>query len=192
MFVTFRSTRLALARGVARLDEAMAMAEELRRTRFHDREAVFIVKHPGGEIIRLPTPPKPRKRTRKPPTPRAAKGPAEAPGKAAAAPSPAPAPSPPPEAPARREIPPLAERADRLRRVSARALEANRRYDRALAERREVLARSESLLEPPRLSDEQRLRDLGDLTRSAADAVARTASLLEQRLAAGTPAPAAG
>ena len=53
IFVRFRRSRLALRRGVIRLEDALAIAEQLRANRFHDRGDIFVVKEPEGTIVEL-------------------------------------------------------------------------------------------------------------------------------------------
>jgi hypothetical protein len=54
IFVRFRRSRLALRRGIAREEDALAIAEELRAGRFHDQGDVFVVKEPEGTVLELP------------------------------------------------------------------------------------------------------------------------------------------
>jgi hypothetical protein len=56
IFVRFRRSRLALRRGVAQLEEALEIAQQLRASRFHDRGEIFVVKEPEGTIVELAPP----------------------------------------------------------------------------------------------------------------------------------------
>jgi hypothetical protein len=51
IFVRFRRSRLSLRRGIVRLEDALALAEELRASRFHDRGDVFVIKEPEGTLV---------------------------------------------------------------------------------------------------------------------------------------------
>lgn len=51
IFVRFRRSRLTLRRGIVRVEDALALAEELRASRFHDRGDIFVVKEPEGIIV---------------------------------------------------------------------------------------------------------------------------------------------
>ena len=57
IYVRFRRSRLALRRGVPELADALALAEELRASRFHDRGDIFVVKEPEGTVVELPSAP---------------------------------------------------------------------------------------------------------------------------------------
>jgi hypothetical protein len=56
IFVKFRRSRLALRRGIVHLEDALALAEQLRASRFHDRGDIFVVKEPEGTLIEVPPP----------------------------------------------------------------------------------------------------------------------------------------
>jgi hypothetical protein len=51
VFVKFRRTRLTMRRGIACIEDAVALAAELRAERFHNPGDVFVVKEPDGEIV---------------------------------------------------------------------------------------------------------------------------------------------
>jgi hypothetical protein len=51
VYARFRSRRLVLQRGIPTLARAVAFAERIKDTRFHDREMVFIVDDATGEEI---------------------------------------------------------------------------------------------------------------------------------------------
>jgi hypothetical protein len=51
IFVRFRKSRLALRRGIVRLEDACALADELRKNRFHNQDAVFVVREPEGVVV---------------------------------------------------------------------------------------------------------------------------------------------
>jgi hypothetical protein len=51
IFVRFRRSRLPLRRDIAKLEDALAIAEQIRAERFHKREAVFVVKEPEGTVV---------------------------------------------------------------------------------------------------------------------------------------------
>jgi hypothetical protein len=51
IFVRFRQSRLPLRRGIARLEDALALADQIRAERFHKQDAVFVVKEPEGIIV---------------------------------------------------------------------------------------------------------------------------------------------
>jgi hypothetical protein len=51
IFVRFRRSRLALRRGISRLEDALQIADALRVSRFHDRGDIFVVKEPEGTIV---------------------------------------------------------------------------------------------------------------------------------------------
>src|SRR4051812_41840694 len=51
VFVRFRQSRLTMRRGIRDLGEAIHFATGLRANRFHDRDNVFVVREPGGEIV---------------------------------------------------------------------------------------------------------------------------------------------
>lgn len=54
VFVRFRRSRLRLRCGIQDVDEAITTACELRKERFHDKDAVFVVQEPEGVIVELP------------------------------------------------------------------------------------------------------------------------------------------
>jgi hypothetical protein len=56
IFVRFRRSRLPLRRGIAKLEDAIALAEQFRAERFHAPDAVFVVKEPEGTIVSTLTP----------------------------------------------------------------------------------------------------------------------------------------
>jgi hypothetical protein len=53
VFATHRRTRLALGRGFTTLQAAQSYAAELRRERFHDRDAVIVIDDRTGEACAL-------------------------------------------------------------------------------------------------------------------------------------------
>jgi hypothetical protein len=129
IFVRFRRSRLALRRGIPRLEDALAIAEQMRAARFHDRSGVFVVREPEGTVIPL--------------APVSEEGRRSAP--AASAPSPSSAP-PSPAAPSRTPVPArpgmahevqavlaLQARAARLREILDRAQAAQARLDQAFS-----------------------------------------------------------
>lgn len=51
VFVRFRRSRLALRRGIARIEEAVAIAEALRAERLHGRDEVFVARESDGVAV---------------------------------------------------------------------------------------------------------------------------------------------
>jgi hypothetical protein len=55
VFVTYRKRRLTLKRGLPTLEAAARFTEELKRSRFHERDDIIIVDERSGETVVLPT-----------------------------------------------------------------------------------------------------------------------------------------
>lgn len=193
IFVRFRRSRLALRRGVTLLEDALAIAEQLRASRFHDRGEIFVVKEPEGTIVET----EPAAGAAPPPDPIVTAEPprAEPPPAPALDVAPAWTPIVPPRAPSddgghasrrihreRATVLRLIEQIDQVRRAIDRSHAALARLDRAFAAGEGLLqARGESSPEAFRRNHER----LGALRMSAANGVAsfeETAVLLERRL----------
>jgi hypothetical protein len=202
IFVKFRRSRLALRRGIAGREEALALAEELRAGRFHDRDDIFVIKEPEGTVVDAGTP------ETTPPT--ASVAPETTPPTASVAPAPpvdeaeeAPADdgarargpartplSPPPSRPASRplgahdinSILSLAARLERMRRAMASASSASARVDRALLAATGALSARGRQAPDGLLRSHQRLRDVREASSAAAASCERVAVMLERRV----------
>jgi hypothetical protein len=60
VFIKYRQRRLGLKRFLPSFDDAAAFAEEMRKTRFHSSEDIYIVDEASGEVVLAPPSPAPR------------------------------------------------------------------------------------------------------------------------------------
>jgi hypothetical protein len=60
VFIKYRQRRLGLKRFLPSFEDAAAFAEEMRKTRFHSSEDIYIVDEATGEVV--PAPPSPVQR----------------------------------------------------------------------------------------------------------------------------------
>jgi hypothetical protein len=189
IFVKFRRSRLALRRGIVRREEALAIAEELRAGRFHDRDDIFVIKEPEGTVVDASTPeetPAAEPVARASPEPRPpAPPPAPSVPRAPRPPAPPPRPSSPSLAGAARDLSSilaLAERLDRMRRAMASASSASARVDQALREATGTLSAGGREVPVDLLRNHQRLRVVHEASAAAAASCERVALLLERRV----------
>ena len=177
IFVRFRRSRLALRRGVTELADAIALAEELRASRFHDRGDIFLVKEPEGTIVELPT----AAPEGAAPVEREAERPGLSPARASG--EPALSSGPPAAKPGLSRILQLGERVDHARRAIARAHTAQDRFLRAVAAAEGVLCKhGESAPSDAFRRNHERL---GTLVASVAQTLAsfeRVGTVMERRL----------